>query len=100
MTSQDAFALTAKWFAGLTSSFQGNVNRVTDRLTGKNPKVVTLSTLRTMAETVLEGEDPSPTAVERAAAAMSEFYEMLVSVRPELGQLNHEERAKVMVLPG
>lgn len=96
LTSQDAFALTAKRFAELTSALEGNVNRVTDRLTSRNPQVVTLSTLRTMAETVIgAGEAPAPAEVERVAGSMSRFYKLLVTVRPELGVLSQDARAAV-----
>jgi hypothetical protein len=96
LTSQDAFALIAKRFAELTPSLKGNVNRVTDRLVARNPQVVTLSTLRTMAETVIGADEaPTSTEVERVATAMSRFYELLVAIRPELGVLSQEDRAAV-----
>ena len=74
----------------------GNVNRVTDRLTSRNAQIVTLSTLRTMAETYFAAADP-PTATEPedAAARMSDLYEMLVKVRPELVVVPLEARVSV-----
>ena len=96
LTSQDALALTAKRFAELTPALRGNVNRVTDRLTSRNPQIVTLSTLRTMAETFFSRDDPpTPVEADRAAALMSRFYDMLVEVRPELGPLPLAERVEV-----
>lgn len=96
LTSRDLFALTAKRFVELTPSLQGNVNRVTDRLTARNPQVVTLSTLRTMSEAVIGADAaPTPTEIERVAASMSRFYELLVAVRPELAVLSQDERAAV-----
>jgi len=96
LTSQDTLALTAKRFVDVTPSLRSNVNRVTDRLTSRNPQIVTLSTLRTMAETYFSNDDP-PTAAEaeKAATRMSHFYEMLVKVRPELGPLALAQRVDV-----
>ena len=96
LTSQDTLALTAKRFVDLTPSLQGNVNRVTDRLTSKNAQIVTLSTLRTMVETYFSRSDaPTPAEAEEAATRMSQFYELLVQVRPELGVLTLAERVAV-----
>jgi hypothetical protein len=96
LSSQDTLALTAKLFVNITPSLRGNVNRVTDRLTSKNAQIVTLSTLRTMAETFFARDDPpTPTEAEQAATRMSQVYEMLVKVRPELGVLPLARRVEV-----
>lgn len=96
LTNQDTLALAAKRFVDLTPSLQGNVNRVTDRLTSKNAQIVTLSTLRTMVETYFSQSDaPTPAEAEEAATRMSQFYELLVQVRPELGVLPLADRVAV-----
>jgi hypothetical protein len=96
LTSQDTLALAAKRFIDLTPSLHSNVNRVTDRLTSKNAQIVTLSTLRTMVETFFsQGDPPTPAEAEEAATRMSQFYELLVEVRPELGVLELADRVAV-----
>jgi hypothetical protein len=57
---------------------------------------LTLSTLRTMAETYFSREEPpTPAEAEQAATRMSQLYEMLVEVRPELGPLSLDRRVEV-----
>src|SRR4029077_3552395 len=48
LTTFDDLSLLAKKVVEKSKNLQGNINRVTDRLTQKNPQVVTLSTLREM----------------------------------------------------
>ncbi|HEX3882992.1 MAG TPA: DNA sulfur modification protein DndB, partial [Stellaceae bacterium] len=48
LTTVDDLSLLAKRLIENSPNLEGNVNRVTDRLIGKNPQVVTLSTLREM----------------------------------------------------
>ena len=93
LTTRDPVATLAKRIIDKSPSLRGNVNRVTDRLTGRNPHVVTLSTLRSMVEQVL-GEDPalSVAEIEAVSELLARFWEMLANVRPELGQLSLDER--------
>src|SRR5262249_22401909 len=48
LTTLDDLSILAKKVIEKSSSLADNVNRVTDRLTAKNPQVITLSTLREM----------------------------------------------------
>jgi hypothetical protein len=94
LSSQDPFAATAKRFAELAPSLHGNVNRVTDRLTSRNPQVVTLSTLRAMAQTVHgDATTASEASIENVAQLMATLYEKLAIVRPELAALTVDDRA-------
>jgi hypothetical protein len=93
LTTRDPVSTLAKLVIDKSPSLRGNVNRVTDRLSGRSPHVVTLSTLHGMMEQVV-GEDPAMSAVEmdRAADLLARFYELLAAVRPELGHLDIDDR--------
>ncbi|HEV7936727.1 MAG TPA: DNA sulfur modification protein DndB [Solirubrobacteraceae bacterium] len=93
LTSRDPYATLAKALIDHTPSLRGNVNRVTDQLSGTVPHVVTLSTLRSMMEQLL-GDDPafSPQEFDEIATKLARFWELLVEVRPELGHLDSKRR--------
>jgi len=84
LTTQDDLSLLAKSVIEKSKYLQENVNRVTDRLTSKNPHVITLSTLREMMRTFVPEEAIDASELEGLAAVAAEFYDMLASVRPEL----------------
>jgi hypothetical protein len=100
LTTTDALSVLAKRFIDSTPALAGNVNRVTDRLTARNPQVATLSTIREMMRT-LSDDELSPdgmvddSELEGMATIASMFYGLLVDVRPELGPLDVRERRKV-----
>jgi hypothetical protein len=94
LTDQDAAASLAKEMIRQSPSLLGNVNRVTDRLTARNRQVVTLSTLRGLVEAAVDATTIDPSTVESTGALLAEFYEMLVGVRPELGQLDLADRVR------
>lgn len=95
LTTQDSLSVLAKAVIEKSPSLTGNVNRVTDRLTAKNPQVMTLSTLRAVVETVVGEKYISASAIDNEAEIIACFYEMLVGVRPELGHLSEEDRKTV-----
>jgi hypothetical protein len=94
LTNQDDLSVLAKKVIDHSSSLAGNVNRVTDRLTAKNPQVVTLSTLREMMKTFAGTDSVEETELEGLAKAGARFYDMLAGVRPELGSLSLPDRNK------
>lgn len=93
LTTRDPVSTLAKRLIEKSPSLRGNVNRVTDQLSGRNPHVVTLSTLHSMMEQIA-GEDPalSDREIEDMSDVLARFYEMLAEVRPELGPLDIDER--------
>lgn len=95
LTTVDDLSLLAKQVIQSTDALSGNVNRVTDRLTSSNPQVVTLSTLREMMKTFAPEQAVDASELSGMAIVASRFYEKLVSVRPELGQLPLGERRAV-----
>lgn len=92
LTSEDDLSLLAKNFIGYSKFLSGNVNRVTDRLAANNADVITLSTLREMMRTYTGQDVVSKIEADGIAAIGAEFYDMLATVRPELGQLELAER--------
>jgi len=92
LTTLDDLSLLAKKVIDDTPALQDNVNRVTDRLTAKNPQVVTLSTLREMMKSFAPNEELDPSELDGLAAIASEFYSLLANVRPELGKLDRPQR--------
>jgi hypothetical protein len=95
LTTLDALSLLAKRFIEKCSALTGNVNRVTDRLSPKNPQVVTLSTVREMMRTFAAGDDFDDLELEGLATVAAQFYKLLADVRPELGLLPAAERKEV-----
>jgi DNA-sulfur modification-associated len=78
-----------------SKNLEGNVNRVTDRLTGKNPQVVTLSTLREMMRSLAPHEQLDESELQGMARVAGEFYDLLVEVRPELGHQSANARKAI-----
>jgi hypothetical protein len=95
LTTQDDLSVLAKRVVELTESLQGNVNRVTDRLTSRNPDVVTLSTLRESLKTAADFDSIDETEMEGVAQVTSIFFKLLTEVRPEIGLLPIAERKLV-----
>jgi hypothetical protein len=95
LTTLDALSLLAKKMIEKSESLRGNVNRVTDRLSPKNPQVVTLSTLREMMKSFAPSEDLDEVELEGLASVAAQFYDMLANVRTELGLLAVPLRKKV-----
>jgi hypothetical protein len=95
LTSQDDLSVLAKRVIELTPSLIGNVNRVTDRLTARNPDVVTLSTLREMLKTAAGVDGLDETEIDGFAHVASQFFQLLTEVRPELGKLQLSDRKHV-----
>lgn len=93
LTARDPLSNLAKAVIQKSPSLSGNVNRVTDRLSGRNPQVVTLSTLHSMMEQIVGSDTAlSDARVEDLSTWLAAFYELLVEVRPELGKLELDER--------
>lgn len=92
LTEQDALSVLAKRVIELTPSLRGNVNRVTDRLAASNPQLVTLSTLREAMQAAVGTDALTEEEIDALAPRISAFWQMLSTVRPELGQLEVDER--------
>lgn len=92
LTTLDDLSLLAKRVIDETPALQDNVNRVTDRLTAKNPQVMTLSTLREMMKSFASNEALDPSELSGLATIASSFYSLFATVRPELGKLELTER--------
>lgn len=94
LTTLDDLSLLAKKVIDKSEALRGNVNRVTDRLTAKNPQVITLSTLREMMKTLVPGEAVDETEIDGLATVAATFYDTCAKVRPELGSLGVVERKR------
>jgi hypothetical protein len=95
LTTLDDLSLLAKKVITGSVALTDNVNRVTDRLTAKNPQVVTLSTLREMMKALAPDAALDTAEMEGLARVASTFYDLLAQVRPELGRLQPQDRRKV-----
>jgi hypothetical protein len=95
LTTVDDLSLLAKRLIENSASLVGNVNRVTDKLTNRNPQVVTLSTLREMMRTFAAGDQLEESELQGMANVASQFYDMLADVRPELGLKQSSERKHI-----
>ena len=95
LTTLDDLSLLAKRVIEKSKSLQGNVNRVTDRLTVSNPQVITLSTLREMMKGFAPSDSLDSAELEGMADVAASFYDMLARVRPELAILLPSERRVV-----
>jgi DNA-sulfur modification-associated len=92
LTTVDDLSMLAKRVIELTPSLQGNVNRVTDRLTSRNPDVVTLSTLRESLKLAADVEGMDEAELQGIAHVASSFFHLLANVRREIGLLPVAER--------
>jgi hypothetical protein len=95
LTTRDHLSLLAKRVVALSTALKGNVNRVTDRLTARNPQVVTLSTLREMMRLVTPEDALEAAELEGLAMVAATFYDLLAKIRPELAQMDVAARRKV-----
>jgi hypothetical protein len=92
LSTSDDLSLLAKLLIEDSSNLGGNVNRVTDKLTGRNSQVVTLSTLREMMKAFASGDQLDEPELQGMARVAAQFYDMLAEVRPELGLQSIAER--------
>lgn len=95
LSTSDLLSILAKRVIQKSQALSGNVNRVTDRLTSQNPDVMTLSTLREMMRTFSSGESIDETSLDGMAVVAAAFYDLLASVRTELGRLSVGDRSRV-----
>ena len=95
LTTLDDLSMLAKRVIEQSQQLQGNVNRVTDRLTQNNPQVVTLSTLREMMRALAPSARLDIPELQGLALVAAEFFDMLVAVRQELGKLSVSDRREV-----
>jgi hypothetical protein len=95
LTTVDDLSLLAKEVIEQSENLKGNVNRVTDKLTARNPQVITLSTLREMMRSFADVDQIDTSELAGLAAIAAQFYDMLVKVRPELGRLPTSERKAI-----
>lgn len=95
LTTLDDLSLLAKKAIDKSQSLAGNVNRVTDRLTAKNPQVITLSTLREMMKSFARTDSLDEPEIEGLATVAAMFYDILAEIRPELGRIDQAERKEV-----
>lgn len=95
LTSLDDLSVLAKRVIDLTPSLSGNVNRVTDRLTARNPDLVTLSTLRETLKHASDTEAFDESEIEGFAHVASTILQLLTEIRSELAKLPLTERRHV-----
>jgi hypothetical protein len=95
LTTLDDLSLLAKKAIEKSSALTNNVNRVTDRLTAKNPQVITLSTLREMMRSISTADALDEPEIAGLATVAATFYDLLAEVRKELGPLEASERRSV-----
>ena len=95
LTTLDDLSVLAKRVIEHSKHLQENVNRVTDRLTQGNPQVMTLSTLREMMRTLAPSTELDPPELEGLALVAAGFFDMLATVRPELGRLPVPARREI-----
>jgi DNA-sulfur modification-associated len=91
----DDLARLAKKVIEKSAALKDNVNRVTGRLTAKNPQVITLSTLREMMKSLASTDALDVPEMEGLATVAATFYDMLAKVRPESGELSPSARRAV-----
>jgi hypothetical protein len=92
LTTADDLSMLAKRVIDKSKALTGNVNRVTDRLTAKNPQVMTLSTLREMMKDLTVHDSLDSTELEGLAQVAASFYDLLAEIRPELGVIDVANR--------
>lgn len=94
LTTLDDLSVLAKRVISKSVALNNNVNRVTDRLSAKNPQVITLSTLREMMRQFAASDALDQVEMEGLSATAAQFFDLLASVRKELGVLEPRERRK------
>lgn len=95
LTTLDDVSILAKKVIEKSKALTDNVNRVTDRLTAKNPQVITLSTLREMMKSFAPAESLDEPGIEGLATVAATFYDLLAEIRPELGRMAEVDRKRV-----
>jgi hypothetical protein len=95
LTTLDDLSMLAKRVIENSTALKENVNRVTDRLTQRNPQVITLSTLREMMNAFAPGDALEESELEGLANIAGHFYDMLAGVRPELGRQDRISRRAI-----
>lgn len=95
LTTLDDLSLLAKKVIEKSDALANNVNRVTDRLTAKNPQVITLSTLREMMKSFATADSLDEPEIEGLATVAATFYDLLAEVRSELGRMSEADRKSV-----
>lgn len=95
LTTEDDLSVLAKKVIELSPPLQSNVNRVTDRLTSKNPDLVTLSTLRESLKSLADIKGVDETELEGLAHIASTFFRLLSEARPEINKLPINERKRI-----
>jgi hypothetical protein len=95
LTTLDDLSLLAKKVIETSSALADNVNRVTDRLTAKNPQVITLSTLREMMRSLAPADSLDEPEIGGLATVAATFYDLLAEIRTELGRLAIAERRTI-----
>lgn len=95
LTTLDDLSLLAKSVISRSAALRDNVNRVTDRLTARNPQVLTLSTLREMMRSLAPVDSLDKPEIEGLATVAGTFYDLLAEIRPELGPLDQAQRRRV-----
>ena len=95
LTTLDDLSLLAKKVIEQSSALKDNVNRVTDRLTARNPQVITLSTLREMMKSLSPADALAEPEIDGLAKVAATFYDLLAEVRPELGRMDQVNRKAV-----
>ena len=95
LTTTDDLSMLAKKVIDKSKALNGNVNRVTDRLTARKPQVMTLSTLRQMVKYLAVEDSLDGIEMEGLAQVAANFYDLLAEVRPELGRIEIPHRKEV-----
>jgi DNA-sulfur modification-associated len=95
LTTLDDLSILAKKVIDKSTALRNNINRVTDRLTAKNPQVMTLSTLREMMKSISSADSLDEPEIDGLATVAATFYDLLAEIRPELGQMEQLERKAV-----
>jgi hypothetical protein len=95
LTTLDDLSLLAKRVIEKSNALKENVNRVTDRLTPKNPQVITLSTLREMMKSLSSASALDDPEIEGQAVVAATFYDLLAQVRTELGLVDAVTRRNI-----
>jgi hypothetical protein len=98
LTTLDDLSVLAKRVIELTPALNGNVNRVTDRLTAKNSNLVTLSTLRESLKGIADFDGVDETEMEGVAQISAKFFQILSDIRNEIGVLPLVERKAIRAI--
>lgn len=95
LTTLDDLSLLAKRVIERSKALSDNVNRVTDRLTARNPQAITLSTLREMMKSFAPDSSMDEPEINGLATVAATFYDLLAEIRSELGKMDQIGRKRV-----